>query len=325
MRQPSDLRLPLLITGLAGVPGYNAFAYFRKRLGDSVLAIRPHRNWRLTGPGILACDTDDEAGMDALWDEHRFQSVLSFAGSCHLKACELDPQMAERINVQGTRNVARNAARYNARMIHLSSDLVFAGRSGGNYSEADEPDPVTVYGKTMVVGEQEVQDICPAACVLRISLPMGPSFNGHAGAIDWIESRFAKNKPATLYFDEVRTPTYVDCMNRLYDRLLRRSEAGLFHAGGPRAMSLYEIAQVINRVGGYNPKMLKGCPRIEAGPMPPRAGNVTMNSDKLCAVFGEQVFAPWPNQHHLIPEHRTWHHQRNGDTGSPERVVELLT
>lgn len=325
MSEPIEIRLPLLITGLAGVPGYNAFAYFRKRLGDSVLAIRPHRNWRLTGPGILACDTDDDESMDALWAEHRFQSVLSFAGSCHLKACELDPQMAERINIRGTCNVARNAARYGARMIHLSSDLVFAGRPQGGYRETDTPDPVTVYGKTMVVGEQEVMDLCPEACVLRISLPMGPSFNGHAGAIDWIESRFAKNKPATLYFDEVRTPTYVDCMNRLYERLLTRTEAGLFHAGGPRSMSLYEIAQVINRVGGYNPEMLNGCPRIEAGPMPPRAGNVSMNSEKLRAVFGDQVFAPWPNHQHLLPDHQDWHHQRTGELGSPRHVVDMLT
>ena len=70
----------------------------------------------------------------------------------------------------------------------------------------------------------------PSACVLRISLPMGISFNGHAGAIDWIQSRFAKGRPATLYFDEVRTPAYTDCLNRLYERVLTSDLAGVFHA-----------------------------------------------------------------------------------------------
>src|SRR6056297_1274098 len=218
--QADGIRLPLLITGLAGVPGYNAFSYFREQLGDAVMALRQRNNWRLQDNGVMACDTDDAESLDALWAEHQFGSVLSFGGSCRLKACELDPEMAHRVNVEGTRNVARNAARYGARMVHLSTDLVFAGRPGGGYTEQDVPDPVTMYGKTMVAGEAEVLERHDQACVLRISLPMGTSFNGHAGAIDWIESRFSKDRPATLYYDEFRTPTYVDCMNRLYDRLL---------------------------------------------------------------------------------------------------------
>ena len=126
----------------------------------------------------------------------------------------------------------------------------------------------------------------PHACILRISLPMGISFNGHAGAIDWIQSRFKKGRPATLYFDEIRTPAYTDCLNRLYERVLASDLPGVYHAGGPRALSLYQIAQIINRVGGYDPELLMGCPRIEAGPIPPRAGDVTMNSNALWDALG---------------------------------------
>ena len=86
----------------------------------------------------------------------------------------------------------------------------------------------------MVSAEQLLADWMPEACILRISLPMGVSFNGHAGAIDWIQSRFKKGRPATLYFDEVRTPAYTDCLNRLYERVLASDLSGLYHAGGPR-------------------------------------------------------------------------------------------
>ena len=118
--------------------------------------------------------------------------------------------------------------------MHLSIDLVYSGeqRSVIDACRARTPRlarptwkpippiPVTVYGKTMVSAEQLLADWMPAACILRISLPMGISFNGHAGAIDWIQSRFKKGRPATLYFDEVRTPAYTDCLNRLYERVL---------------------------------------------------------------------------------------------------------
>src|SRR6185436_5206979 len=116
-------------------------------------------------------------------------------------------------------------------LVHLSVDLVFSGRGRGHYHEDHPTDPVTVYGQTMVEGEQLILDADPAACILRISLPMGVSFNGHAGAIDWIQSRFKRNKPATLYFDEIRTPTYTDCLNALCETALTRSDlTGLYHA-----------------------------------------------------------------------------------------------
>ena len=78
-------------------------------------------------------------------------------------------------------------------------------------------------------------------------------------------------------------------------------------------MTLYEIAQVINRVGGYRPELLKGCPRIEAGPMPPRAGDVSMNSGKLIAELGAQPFEPWPSGADLVPTDRQWHFDRPTD------------
>ena len=55
---------------------------------------------------------------------------------------------------------------------------------------------------------------------------MGVSFNGHAGAIDWIQSRFRAGRPATLYFDEVRSCTYTDDLNRVFERFLAGDECG---------------------------------------------------------------------------------------------------
>ena len=279
--EPGLVPLPLLITGVAGVAGYNALAYFQARYPGQVVGIRQRDNWRLDGPGIVACNAEDRTGLESLFDEYRFAGVLDCAGNCALKACELDPQMAWRINVEGAQILGELAAQRAARMVHLSVDLVFSGTSSGGHVELDPTDPVTVYGQTMVAAERLILDRWPSTCILRISLPMGISFNGHAGAIDWIQSRFRKSKPATLYFDEVRTPTYTDCLNRLLETVLANRLSGLYHAGGPRPLSLYNIAQIINRVGGYDPRHLMGCPRGAAGPIPPRAGNVALDSSKL--------------------------------------------
>jgi dTDP-4-dehydrorhamnose reductase len=330
--QPSVLppsRLPLLVTGIAGVAGYNALAYFQAKYPGRVLGVRQRNNWRLRGDGIVVCDAEDQGGLARLFEKHRFRSVLDCAGNCALKSCELDPAMAWRINVEGARNLLAQTLGQ-ARLVHLSIDLVFSGaperpHDWPGYREADRTDPVTVYGQTMVAAEDLILATDPAACVLRISLPMGVSFNGHAGAIDWIGSRFKHRRPATLYFDEVRTPTYTDCLNPLFEQALAGSQSGLFHAGGPRRLTLYEIAQVVNRVGGYDAALLIGCPRKMAGPIPPRAGNVSLDSSKLASELGRLPLDAWPYDDRLVPTHRDWHRERTPDIpGSPEFLAEVL-
>jgi len=350
-RAVEPIPLPLLITGVAGVAGYNALHYFRERYPGRVIAIRQEDNWRMRGDGIVACDAENHHRLRNLFDKYRFQSVLNCAGNCALRACELDSRLAWRTNVEGLINLLSIIVEREVRLVHLSIDLVFSGdesriahiqrrhcreralkngcamneRCAMGYCEDDPPDPVTVYGKTMVSAEQLIRDWMPHACILRISLPMGVSFNGHAGAIDWIQSRFKKGRPATLYYDEVRTPAYTDCLNRLYERVLGIDLAGLYHAGGPRPLSLYQIAQIVNRVGGYDPRLLMGCRRREAGPIPPRAGDVTMNSRALAEALGiDAPLDPWPYDDSLVPSHRQWHFERSGQAGSPSLLKRIL-
>ena len=127
-----------------------------------------------------------------------------------------------------------------------------------------------------------------------------------------------------MYFDEIRTPTYTDCLNELCEVVLASDLAGLYHAGGPRRLSLFQIAQVINRVGGYDPKLLMGCPRKMAGPMPPRAGNVSLNSDKLTAALGYNPFDPWPLADEFTPTNARWHFERDEFVGSKKLLSEVL-
>jgi dTDP-4-dehydrorhamnose reductase len=317
--------LPLLITGITGVAGYHALRYFQARYPGQVIGIRQEDDPRLSGPGVVACNAEDRAALAKLFDRYGFASVLDCAGNCALKACELNPALARRLNVEGVENLLAQSVRLGARLVHLSCDLVFSGRKGGDYVETDPTDPVTVYGKTMVEGERAVLETDPKACILRISLPMGRSLNGHAGAIDWIASRFKKSRPATLYTDEIRTPTYVDCLNRVCEAVLAGQFSGIYHAGGPRRLSLFQIAQIINRVGGYDPDCLFGIPRTHAGPIPPRAGNVCMNSDKLAQALGYEPFEPWPVEERWVPTHRKWHYERPPDEPrSPEFLDQVL-
>src|SRR3954464_10406258 len=168
-RAHEPIPLPLLITGVAGVAGYNAFHYFRTRYPGQVIAIRQEDNWPLTGESILACNAEDHPRLRALFDQYQFQSVLNCRVSCALRACELDSRLAWRTNVEGLINLLSIIVERDVRLVHLSVDLVYSGERASTPSLPDEPedrptrngylesdptDPVTVYGKTMVSAEQ---------------------------------------------------------------------------------------------------------------------------------------------------------------------------
>lgn len=320
-----DSIFPLLITGITGVAGYNAMAYFQSRFPEKVFGLLPPDTIGFNVPNSIICNAEHFSELQQIFDQYRFKTVLDCAGNCALKACQLDPKIAWALNVEVIRNIAALTKRYSIRLVHLSVDMVFGGRPSGGYSEAEPTSPVNVYGQTMVEGEKAVEEIDPFALTLRISMPMGASFNGHAGAIDWIASRFKKNRFATLYFDEVRTPTYTDCMNRVFRAFLQNDYAGLLHCGGPQQVSLYQMAQIINRLGGFAPSLLFGLSKDEACPVPPRVSNCSLDSSQIAQVLGFEPFSPWPLFPELLPTSRDWHYLRApNEKGSLELMNRIL-
>lgn len=317
--------LPLLITGVTGVPGYSAFQYFHAKYPNHVTAIRPVRYWPLRGEGIIPLDIENRKGLAELMKLKRFKSVLNGAGSCALKSCEMNAILAYRVNVQSVLNVLEMIGSRDVRLTHLSTDLVFPGKTEGLYTEGDPVAPVTMYGKTMAIAEEIIMLRYQSAAIFRISLPMGISVNGHAGAIDWILSRFKKNNPATLYFDELRSPFYCEDFNEVMERTMGNTIKGIYHLGSHRHLSLYQIGQIVNKVGGYTPELLKGCMRKEAGPMPPRAGNVTMSNQKLIQALGVDLFRKWPYREDHVPDGKDWHYARPDHmVFHPEQIQKCL-
>src|SRR5262245_47794360 len=115
----------LLITGITGVAGWNAYRYFVRLHPGRVIGTGPSQRKLVRGDGIVGLDAEDSAGMRELFQSHRFQSVLNCVGNCALKSCELDPAMAQLLNVVSARIIADNVREHGCRLVHLSSDLVF--------------------------------------------------------------------------------------------------------------------------------------------------------------------------------------------------------
>lgn len=144
---------------------------------------------------------------------------------------------ARAINVDGAENVARSAARLYARLVHLSSDVVFDGRKGSPYVESDPPTPMTEYGQTKADAEQRVAAAHPEALLVRTSLIVG--------GVEPSKHELAAPGPGPWYTNEIRSPVQVTDLALALLELAELDVAGPLHVAGADPVSRAELAELV--------------------------------------------------------------------------------
>lgn len=129
------------------------------QVGRELQATAPER-WTVRACDVAEMDvTHPEAVADA-FGRHQPDLVIHAAAYTAVDAAQRDGERAEAVNATGASQVAEEARRAGARIIHLSTDFVFDGAQGRPYAPDDRPRPLNVYGRTKLAGEREVLRIC---------------------------------------------------------------------------------------------------------------------------------------------------------------------
>jgi dTDP-4-dehydrorhamnose reductase len=206
---------PLLVTGGSGY------------LGRELLRRRPGAVGASRGSGVRL-DVRDAAAVQAALGELRPAVVIHTAYAMDDRATTYG----------GAVNVARAAARIGARLIHLSTDVVFDGEKGAPYVEEDEPTPVTAYGRDKADAEPAVRDAHPEALVVRSSLMYG-------GAEPGRHERTAADPESVFFTDELRSPVHVGDLAGALLELAGGEHSGILHVAGADALSRYDFARLL--------------------------------------------------------------------------------
>jgi dTDP-4-dehydrorhamnose reductase len=272
----------VLVTGVTSIHGWPIFRQLQTLLPEQRLfGVKPPKaNLPALGNVASFCITD-RARLEQIKADFQPTHVIHCAGVCDLDLCEERPAWAQALNVDGSRVMAEVFGQ-DCPIIYMSTDLVFSGANppASGYTEEHGPDPISVAGKTFAQAEEEIQQ-CKHCCIVRLGLPLGDSINGEKGAIDWIESRFRRKLPVTLFYDEYRSCMPCPEIGSMALCVLTQELKGLFHFGGDKSWSLHEIGQHVLQRGPYPPPLLKGLMRHQEENGPPRIGDVSLNSTKL--------------------------------------------
>lgn len=181
----------------------------------------------------------DRAGLD-IRDELAVARVMAAKGSDVIINCaayndvdgaEQSPALAFDTNAFAVRALARAAAAVGATFVHYSSDFVFDGETDRPYKEEDQPNPLSVYAATKLLGDWFALEV-PRAYVLRVESLFGPAGPDGArrGSLGSIVDRLREGAEVPVFVDRVVSPSYTPDLARATRALLERaSPPGLYH------------------------------------------------------------------------------------------------
>ena len=228
--------------------------------------------------GLTRADLDltDRVAVERAWQSMKPDAVIHCAALSRTRACEQNPEIARRLNVQVAAHLAQISQ--DIPFIFLSSGEVFNGRAGW-YRETDVPNPINVYGRTKLEAEQAVLRN-PRHTVVRIVLTAGTSQNGDRSFVEDM-CRVAKAGTAvTLYGDEFRCPLPAGVIARALWALLAQDRPGLYHLGGSERLSRWDIGQaLLPWYPELNGRLVKSSLRDHRGA--PRPGDLSLRCEKI--------------------------------------------
>lgn len=155
-----------------------------------------------------------------------------------------------RVTVDGSRHVAEAAAASGSRLIHMSSDAVFAGRPAP-YVESDDPDPITEYGRQKADAERAVHAILPGATIIRTSLLYGTD---HPAPFqdELARALHAGRSPMTFFRDEFRCPAHADDVAVALAKTASQPDlSGVLNVAGPEAVNRADFAHALAGHAGF--------------------------------------------------------------------------
>ena len=240
-------------------------------------------------PGWTHLDFAELATIEqaaALFDEYPLDSIYCVAGMTAVDACEDQPDLAFRTNACGPGVLAAYAQRRALPFVYFSTEYVFDGAKDhpGPYTETAPLQPLSVYGKSKLAGEEAVLAACTGALVLRTTVVYGPDAR-QKNYLYSLMRNLATGTPMRVPADQVSTPTYNLDLIAAALGLVECGASGIFHVCGPDLLGRLEFAEQIAAALGLDSTLLRGVSTAELGQRAQRPLAAGLATTKLTSLY----------------------------------------
>ena len=189
-------------------------------------------------------DTDNVLSFGSV---NRPDVIINCAGITDTEECEKNPEHAYRVNALGARNLSIVARKCGAKIVQLSTDDVFDGQSKKPYTEFDDTNPLTVYGRSKRAGENYVKEFTHKHFIIRSNWVYGKY--GH-NFVNQVLEAAEKGNTLSVAADQFGSPTSAKDLARMILYLINTNEYGTYHVTCSGVCNRHEFAQEILRLSG---------------------------------------------------------------------------
>ncbi len=286
-----------LVTGASGQLGSYVLAALRSAGEPYVTAWTGRSRGALCGYALQPTPLDQFGALSRAYCEAAPTHVIHTAAVSRIDLCHERPEWADCVNVRATRRLAELAAEHEARLVHVSTDLVFDG-TRGDYREQDEPRPLSHYGRSKLAAEGAVREAGGRSLVLRISLLYGPARNGRSSFFEQQGAALLAGQRLELFDDEWRTPLALTTAAAALLAAATSELTGTCHLGGPERLSRWDMGQKLARHLGVREQLVGRSSAVGRFPEP-RPRDVS-----LCSELWRREFPAlaWPTMDSVLRE-----------------------
>lgn len=276
----SNPRQKVLVTGASGFLGWHIANALVEEY-DVAITYGTHPI-EFPKAKVFPLSLEQEKTVAHLYCTFQPDAVVHCAAIASGAMCESDPDLARKVNVDGTGHLVDQMPHEEGLFIYISTDLVFDGQNPP-YSEEDPLCPVSIYGQTKSEGEEIVLQHASSYAILRAALMFGPPTGAGKGSfLQWMDRTFHQDSKAKLFHDEYRTPVFVlDIVQAIKKLLTLDSCQKIYHLGGPERVSRVAFGENVTKIRGYSNDLIQPVSLKEMDTGYPRPADVSLVSDKI--------------------------------------------
>jgi dTDP-4-dehydrorhamnose reductase len=276
----------ILVTGASGLLGLNLAleASQQHEVFGSV-----YENEILTRSfKVLQSDLTEPGALEKLVDTCDPEWVINCAALANLEACEANPALAKKLNSELPEKLANYVAKGGARLVHISTDAVFDG-TRGNYTEEDKPNPLSVYARSKLDGEQAVQQANPDAIIARVNI-YGWSLSGRRSLAEWFVNNLSAENSIMGFTDVYFCPLHVKHLAKILLLMLERELKGLYHVVSSECCSKFDFGRRLAGLFSLDESLIEPYSVSDSDLTAARSRNLTLKAAKLNNALG--VYTP---------------------------------
>jgi dTDP-4-dehydrorhamnose reductase len=183
--------------------------------------------------------------------------------------------------VNVTESIAKFCKGTGAKLIYISTDLVYAGYRGSYLNEVAKLIPVSLYAETKLMGEVKIREVFDNYIILRTALLFGFGLNHSKCHFQFIYEQLSKNIPVKVFVDQFRSPISVIEAAILINQMISKDIKGeIINFGGPERVSRFELAERLCDIAGLDKNLLIKT-KLDEMPELPKVEDVSLNIEKM--------------------------------------------